>query len=240
MLGGAGNTELEEGEKPTASSLAAAQLEAGELGEISPADKKLLSRQSNPEDVEMKSDMIPSQEDHTKNEDSEDQDDDSDPNDEDNEDNESNVSSGHINRFGVGKQPGSLLGAGSIAEISMLTKDDTTGLALINDTDVKRIFAVSKSRGNFAALLVQQMYGRHERIMSNVMGTRGKRQLSPRRMIVVKRLAFKMYPPPSEREEEIIWKKECVKAIDSKNRKDRLNNVNIHTIFISLSCLYEN
>jgi len=53
------------------------------------------------------------------------------------------------------------------------------------------------------------------------MGTRGKRQLSPNRMLVVKTLAFQMYPPAHEREEEIIWKKECVKAIDSKNRKVR-------------------
>jgi hypothetical protein len=90
---------------------------------------------------------------------------------------------------------------------------------LINENDIRRIFAVSKSRGNFAALLVQQMYARHERIMSNVMGTRGKRQLSPNRMLVVKTLAFQMYPPAHEREEEMIWKKECVKAIDSKNRK---------------------
>ena len=97
------------------------------------------------------------------------------------------------------------------------------GQQLINENDIRRIFAVSKSRGNFAALLVQQMYARHERIMSNVMGTRGKRQLSPSRMLVVKTLAFQMYPPPNEREEEMIWKKECVKAIDSKNRKVRIN-----------------
>ena len=81
---------------------------------------------------------------------------------------------------------------------------------------------MSKSRGNFAALLVQQLYARHERITSNVMGTRGKRQLSPRRMNVVRRLSFQMYPPASSKEEDTIWKKECVKAIDSKNRKVRI------------------
>ncbi len=101
--------------------------------------------------------------------------------------------------------------------------DETTGQQLITENEIKRIFAVSKSRGNFAALLVQQLYARHERIISNVMGTRGKRQLSPRRMAVVKRLSFNMYPPPNEREEELIWKKECVKAIDSKNRKVRIS-----------------
>jgi hypothetical protein len=98
-----------------------------------------------------------------------------------------------------------------------------SGQVLISESEIKRIFAVSKSRGNFAALLVQQMYARHERITSNVMGTRGKRQLSPRRMAVVRRLSFRMYPAANEREEETIWKKECVKAIDSKNRKVRIN-----------------
>ena len=89
------------------------------------------------------------------------------------------------------------------------------GQVLIRESEIKRIFAVSKSRGNFAALLVQQMYARHERITSNVMGTRGKRQLSPRRMAVVRRLAFRMYPAANEREEETIWKKECVKVSSS-------------------------
>ena len=65
----------------------------------------------------------------------------------------------------------------SQSELKMLTTCEITGQQLINETEVKRIYAVSKSRGNFAALLVQQMYARHERIISNVMGTRGKRQL---------------------------------------------------------------
>jgi mevalonate pyrophosphate decarboxylase len=89
----------------------------------------------------------------------------------------------------------------------------------MTESEVKRIFSMSKSRGNFAALLVQQMYGRQDRIQSNVMGTRGKRQLSPKRMQIVKNLAFKMYPAENEKELELFWKKECVKAIDSKNRK---------------------
>ena len=41
-------------------------------------------------------------------------------------------------------------------------------------------------------------------------------------MVVVRRLAFQMYPTQSLSEEETIWKKECVKAIDSKNRKVRI------------------
>jgi hypothetical protein len=93
---------------------------------------------------------------------------------------------------------------------------------LLNDTEVKRIFTIAKSRGNFAALLVQQLYGKHERIISNVMGTRGKRQLSPRRIGIVKKLTFTMYPGVDQNEEEMMWKKECVKAIDSKNRKVKI------------------
>ena len=208
--------ELEEGEKPTDSS----QQDSGgeemgeELGEIAKKDTSMITN-----------------EDMGKEDDNE--------NDADDDDNDSNVSSNLnlniINKSMGSTSPSSYLksntgvggGSGSgpnasSGELLMLATDETTGHILINDTDIRRIYAVSKSRGNFAALLVQQMYARQERIMSNVMGTRGKRQLSPRRMIVVKRLAFKMYPPPNEREEEIIWKKECVKAIDSKNRKVRI------------------
>jgi hypothetical protein len=93
---------------------------------------------------------------------------------------------------------------------------------LLSDTEVKRIFSLAKSRGNFAALIVQQLYGKHERVISNVMGTRGKRQLSPRRINIVKKLTFNMYPAASQVEEEMLWKKECVKAIDSKNRKVKI------------------
>lgn len=111
----------------------------------------------------------------------------------------------------------------SSAELIACATDESTGQILISEQDIRRTFAISKSRGNFAALLVQQLYNRQERISSNVMGTRGKRQLSPRRMIVVKRVTFKMYPSANEKEEDLIWKKECVKAIDSKNRKIRVN-----------------
>jgi hypothetical protein len=111
----------------------------------------------------------------------------------------------------------------STAELNAIATDESTGQLLLGDHDIRRTFAISKSRGNFAALLVQQLYNKQERITSNVMGTRGKRQLSPRRMIVVKRITFKMYPSTNEKEEELIWKKECVKAIDSKNRKIRIN-----------------
>ena len=93
---------------------------------------------------------------------------------------------------------------------------------LLNETEVQRIFSIAKSRGNFAALVVQQLYAKHERIISNVMGTRGKRQLSPRRISIVKKLTFNMYPGATHEEEEMLWKKECVKAIDSKNRKVKI------------------
>ncbi len=101
---------------------------------------------------------------------------------------------------------------------------------LLCDTEVKRIFSLAKSRGNFAALIVQQLYGKHERVISNVMGTRGKRQLSPRRINIVKKLTFNMYPAASQVEEEMMWKKECVKAIDSKNRKVKLEPVSFDDI----------
>ena len=104
---------------------------------------------------------------------------------------------------------------------------------LLSDTEVNRIFSLAKSRGNFAALIVQQLYGKHERIISNVMGTRGKRQLSPRRINIVKKLTFNMYPASNQVEEEMLWKKGCVKAIDSKNRKVKIQPGSIDHINMS-------
>ncbi|CAF0912781.1 unnamed protein product [Brachionus calyciflorus] len=109
-------------------------------------------------------------------------------------------------------------------DINFLATDETTGRLLLEESEIRRIYATSKSRGNFSALLVQKMYSKDERVVSNVMGTRGKRQLSPHRMTVVRRLSFCMYPVNDDREEELVWKKECVKAIDSKNRKVRTHH----------------
>lgn len=204
--------------------------EEGEINTGSETDERARTAKTNPQK--------PSQEDELYEEDDEEDDEDDNDN-----DNQSNESSSTLNQSQKSKSlsftPPSLIHPNLLSslqsmqqqtqvplatsiELLELATDEATGQILINDNDVKRIHAISKSRGNFAALLVQQMYARHERIMSNVMGTRGKRQLSPRRMTVVRRLSFKMYPG-DEREEETIWKKECVKAIDSKNRKVRIN-----------------
>lgn len=113
---------------------------------------------------------------------------------------------------------------------------------LISFEEVKKLYKIAKSRGNFAALLASQLYGKHEKITSNVMGTRGKRQLSPRRMSLVKKLTFKMYPSQSDTDEDFIWKRECVKAIDSKNRKIRIkmqNGIMNDTNNLSTQSLYQ-
>lgn len=110
------------------------------------------------------------------------------------------------------------------SDLTMLATNESTGTVYLDDAEIRRIFSTSKSRGNFSALLVQKLYSKDERVVSNVMGTRGKRQLSPSRMNAVRRLSFSLYPVGDEREEETVWKKECVKAIDSKNRKVRTHH----------------
>lgn len=111
-----------------------------------------------------------------------------------------------------------------LTDLSSLATDESTGTVYLDEPEIRRIFATSKSRGNFSALLVQKLYTKDERVVSNVMGTRGKRQLSPTRMAAVRRLSFSLYPVGDEREEDTVWKKECVKAIDSKNRKVRTHH----------------
>lgn len=92
----------------------------------------------------------------------------------------------------------------------------------ISAAELKKICKVSKSRGNFAALTVQNLFDKNERASSNVMGSRGKRQLSPNRMKVVKKLTFDTFPPKNGSDEDSLWKRECIKAIDSKNRKIKI------------------
>jgi hypothetical protein len=101
-------------------------------------------------------------------------------------------------------------------------RDDNSPKDYLSENEIHKIYVAAKSRGNFAAQLAQTLYSQEECITSNVMGTRGKRPLSPCRMSFVRRTTFRLFPCSDRFENLKIWKKECIKAIDSKNRKIKL------------------
>lgn len=109
---------------------------------------------------------------------------------------------------------------------------------LVSRDVIKRCIRKAKHRGNFAANLAAELFSKEERIMGNCTGTRGKRQLSPRRLQIVKEITFRMYTNQAIQqvnlkcngesnlaattailqEFEEAWRKECITAIDAKNR----------------------
>jgi hypothetical protein len=130
---------------------------------------------------------------------------------------------------------------------------DNVTEALVSRDTIKRCIRKAKHRGNFAANLAAEIFSKEERITCNCTGTRGKRQLSPRRIQMVKEITFKVYNshaaaasiheskrnPNSEsainavanayHQFEEIWRKECITAIDAKNRsigRDLVQNNN--------------
>jgi hypothetical protein len=106
---------------------------------------------------------------------------------------------------------------------------------LISKDIIKRCIRKAKHRGNFAANLAAELFSKEERITCNCTGTRGKRQLSPRRLQIVKEITFRMYNSSpallaaaatgdsailnaAYLDFEEAWRKECITAIDAKNR----------------------
>lgn len=89
---------------------------------------------------------------------------------------------------------------------------------LVSKEIIKRCLSKAKHRGNFAANLTAELFTKEERINGNCTGTRGKRQLSPRRLQLVKDITFQLFSCQSVSEYEDLWKKECITAIDAKNR----------------------
>ena len=79
----------------------------------------------------------------------------------------------------------------------------------------------ANSRQNFAARLVKKAYSKKEREMGNVHGRKGKRRLDPERMELVKRLTYNLRPVKPRESEDDNWKKTCVIAIDTANRRDK-------------------
>lgn len=106
---------------------------------------------------------------------------------------------------------------------------------LVSRDVIKRCIRKAKHRGNFAANLAAELFTKEERITCNCTGTRGKRQLSPRRLQIVKEITFRMYNSHAVKQAanisggqqsaaallqdfEEAWRKECITAIDAKNR----------------------
>lgn len=86
---------------------------------------------------------------------------------------------------------------------------------LLPSSQLTSIFLKSKTRRNFAALLVKRLFDVETRLKSNVSG-RGKEQLDPEIIKYVKAKAFEFYEcPQSDIKEE--WAK-CVVSIDEKSR----------------------
>ncbi|CAF0781419.1 unnamed protein product [Brachionus calyciflorus] len=116
---------------------------------------------------------------------------------------------------------------------------------LVSRDIIKRCIRKAKHRGNFAANLAAELFTKEERITCNCTGTRGKRQLSPKRLQIVKEITYRMYNSQAVQaaslsggqqsaaallqDFEEAWRKECITAIDAKNRsigRDLIKNTN--------------
>ena len=135
------------------------------------------------------------------------------------------------------------LGARHISSASIDQLELTDEIkALVSRDIIKRCVRRAKHRGNFAANLAAELFNKEERTQCNCTGTRGKRPLSPRRLNIVKEITFRVYnstqmqaavlsaavvgdtasahaaATASYAEFEDAWRKECITAIDAKNR----------------------
>ncbi|XP_065660838.1 uncharacterized protein LOC100214531 [Hydra vulgaris] len=106
---------------------------------------------------------------------------------------------------------------------------------ILNDqisTDlVKQVFQKSRNRGNFAKNLVYVVFSISERTGRNCYGRRGgalsgyKYPLDQKKLRAVRNAVFKMFPVENTEEEEAIWKRECVIAIDTALRGEMRNRI---------------
>jgi len=128
--------------------------------------------------------------------------------------------------------------SGSVDQLEL----DEESEMLVSREIIKRCARKAKHRGNFAANLAAELFNKEERVSCNCTGTRGKRQLSPRRLSLVKDITFRMYNVnpallaaasssnssnsavataavnAAYHDFEEAWRKECITAIDAKNR----------------------
>lgn len=130
--------------------------------------------------------------------------------------------------------------------------------SLVSRDVIKRCIRKAKHRGNFAANLAAELFSKEERISCNCTGTRGKRQLSPRRLQIVKEITFRMYNGSALQaaalsggnsaaaaliqDFEEAWRKECITAIDAKNRsigRDIIKNTPQSSSSMEKSLMYD-
>ena len=78
-------------------------------------------------------------------------------------------------------------------DIDSILRLDKDAENLVPRDVIKRCIRKAKHRGNFAANLAAELFNKDERITCNCTGTRGKKQLSPRRLQLVKDITFQMY-----------------------------------------------
>ena len=77
----------------------------------------------------------------------------------------------------------------------------------------------SNSHKNLASSIVRSVFSAHEREASNVRGLKRKKRLNPARMEMIRALTFTLRPLKLGESEEDVWKEECIKVVDSANRK---------------------
>ena len=76
----------------------------------------------------------------------------------------------------------------------------------------------ANSRRNFAFKQAEKMFSYEERLTSNCQGKRGKKQLDPKRVDVIRRNTIKLWPLENKEEEGSAWN-ECRRAIDEGGRQ---------------------
>ncbi len=78
---------------------------------------------------------------------------------------------------------------------------------------------VASSRRNFASHLVRQLFSLQEMMTSNCTGSKGKGQLDPRRLLGVREAVFDKWPNKAGENEQNVWNRECIIAIDEACRR---------------------
>ena len=94
----------------------------------------------------------------------------------------------------------------------VLSGDDNT-IIPISRENIIALQTKSNSTKNFAVRLLRELFTKEELEGKNISGSRGKDQVDPERIMIIKEIVFKMYhTQPADREME--WRN-CRKAMDS-------------------------
>ena len=91
---------------------------------------------------------------------------------------------------------------------------------VFNNKFLSKCLTESVSRPNFALTLVTKFFTEEVRLVSNVSGRRGKKQLDNDVISAIKVASFRMWPLKSSENDKVAWR-DCVKAIDEGGRRLR-------------------